>query len=143
MSKQHPQTQEDPSQYTRLQALHRALECDSSRHDQQFTSAPPRNKHAIVADAHEPAGCDDGPWDIARSSVNSPSQSTNRLDRIGAQMSALPFLNELSERVEALETVVEEQRQWNEDIERTTKQLRQSLLARGGQNTRRTESSGS
>ncbi|KAH1969322.1 hypothetical protein KXW88_004908, partial [Aspergillus fumigatus] len=52
-------TQGDPSQYTRLQALRRVLECDSSRHDQRFESAPPRNNPAIVADAHRSAECDD------------------------------------------------------------------------------------
>jgi hypothetical protein len=97
MSNQHPQTQEDPSQYTRLQALRRVLECDSSRHDRRFESAPPRNNPAIVADAHRSAECDDGPWDTARYSVGStsPSQST-RPYRIRDQISALPFLKEYS-----------------------------------------------
>jgi hypothetical protein len=45
-------------------------------------------------------------------------------------------------RLRALETSVEEQKRWNEDIERTMEQIRQSIVARGEQrSTPRTKSS--
>ncbi|GKZ97237.1 hypothetical protein AnigIFM59636_011990 [Aspergillus niger] len=126
-----------PPQYKRLQALRTVLGLETSHAETsriQCAQNPVRigaGSYAVGTEKHDNAQRDDGdPAAIAHSGT-SPSRTADGSEGPYGQGQVLPLLNELSERVDALEASLREQKQWNQDFEETVHQIHQSLFGSG------------
>ncbi|KAI2949880.1 hypothetical protein CBS147323_10833 [Aspergillus niger] len=126
-----------PPQYKRLQALRTVLGLETSHAETsgiQCVQDPVQIgavSYAVGAEEHEIARRDDGdPAAVDQSSASSSRMADGSEGDYG-QGQVFPLLNELSERVDALESSMREQKQWNQDIEETVDQIHWSLFGSG------------
>ncbi|KAL7649095.1 hypothetical protein ACMYSQ_012440 [Aspergillus niger] len=126
-----------PPQYKRLQALRTVLGLETSHAETpgiQCVQDPVRigaGSYAVGAEEHEIAQRDDGDPAAVDQSSASPSRMADGSEGAYGQGQVFPLLNELSERVNALESSMREQKQWNQDIEGTVDQIHRSLFGNG------------
>ncbi|OJZ79911.1 hypothetical protein ASPFODRAFT_54327 [Aspergillus luchuensis CBS 106.47] len=126
-----------PPQYKRLQALRTVLGLETSHVETsriQCAQKPVRigaGSYAVGTEKHDNAQRDDGDPAAIDHSGTSPSLMAVGSEGDYGQGQVFPLLNELSERVDALESSMREQKQWNQDIEETVDQIHRSLFGRG------------
>ncbi|GLA79066.1 hypothetical protein AtubIFM55763_001733 [Aspergillus tubingensis] len=121
-----------PPQYKRLQALRTVLGLEMSRI--QCVQDPVRigaGSYAVGQEDHEIAQRDDDDPAAVNQSSTSPSLMADDSEGDYGQGQVFPLLNELSERVDALESSMREQKQWNQDFEETVHQIHRSLFGSG------------
>ncbi|KAL7649084.1 hypothetical protein ACMYSQ_012528 [Aspergillus niger] len=121
-----------PPQYKRLQALRTVLGLETSRI--QCVQDPVRigaGSYAVGQEDHEIAQRDDDDPAAVNQSSTSPSLMADDSEGDYGQGQVFPLLNELSERVDALESSMREQKQWNQDFEETVHQIHRSLFGSG------------
>ncbi|GLA79011.1 hypothetical protein CBS63078_10965 [Aspergillus niger] len=126
-----------PPQYKRLQALRTVLGLETSHAETsriQCVQDPVRigaGSSAVGQEDHEIAQRDDDDPAAVNQSSASPSRMADGSEGDYGQGQVFPFLNELSERVDALESSMREQKQWNQDFEETVHQIHRSLFGSG------------
>ncbi|OJZ79763.1 hypothetical protein ASPFODRAFT_54708 [Aspergillus luchuensis CBS 106.47] len=126
-----------PPQYKRLQALRTVLGLETSHVETsriQCAQNPVRigaGSYAVGTEKHDNAQRDDGDSAAIDHSGTSPSLMADGSEGDYGQGQVFPLLNELSERVDALESSMREQKQWNQDIEETVDQIHRSLFGSG------------
>ncbi|GKZ98577.1 hypothetical protein AnigIFM59636_003744 [Aspergillus niger] len=126
-----------PPQYKRLQALRTVLGLETSHAETpgiQCAQNPVRigaGSYPVGTEKHDNAQRDDGDLAAIDHSGTSPSLMADGSEGDYGQGQVFPLLNELSERVDALESSMREQKQWNQDIEETVDQIHRSLFGSG------------
>ncbi|OJZ80389.1 hypothetical protein ASPFODRAFT_53583 [Aspergillus luchuensis CBS 106.47] len=126
-----------PHQYKRLQALRTVLGRETSHAETsriQCAQNPVQigaGSYAVGTEKHDNAQRDDGDLAAIYHSGTSPSPIADDSEGGYGQGQVFPLLNELSERVDALEPSMREQNQWNQDFEETVHQIHQFLFGSG------------
>ncbi|GLA78867.1 hypothetical protein CBS63078_11156 [Aspergillus niger] len=126
-----------PPQYKRLQALRTVLGLETSHAETsriQCAQNPVRigaGSYAVGTEKQDNAQRDDGDPAAIDHSGTSPSLMADGSEGDYGQGQVFPLLNELSERVDALESSMREQKQWNQDFEETVHQIHRSLFGSG------------
>ncbi|GLA21757.1 hypothetical protein ASPFODRAFT_54251 [Aspergillus luchuensis CBS 106.47] len=126
-----------PPQYKRLQALRTVLGRETSHAETsriQCAQNPVQigaGSYAVGTEKHDNAQRDDGDLAAIYHSGTSPSPIADDSEGGYGQGQVFPLLNELSERVDALEPSMREQNQWNQDFEETVHQIHQFLFGSG------------
>ncbi|BCS00031.1 uncharacterized protein AKAW2_50372S [Aspergillus luchuensis] len=126
-----------PPQYKRLQALRTVLGLETSHAETSRIQCAQDSvrigvdSYAVETEKHDNAQRDNGDPAAIDHSGTSPSLMADSSEGVYGQGQVLPLLNELSERVDALESSMREQKQWNQDIEETVDQTHRSLFGSG------------
>ncbi|OJZ80495.1 hypothetical protein ASPFODRAFT_53359 [Aspergillus luchuensis CBS 106.47] len=126
-----------PPQYKRLQALRTVLGLEPSHAETSRIRCAQDSvrigvgSYAVETEKHDNAQRDNGDPAAIDHSGTSPSLMADSSEGVYGQGQVLPLLNELSERVDALESSMREQKQWNQDIEETVDQTHRSLFGSG------------